>query len=185
MQIVSSCPVFHPCEPPVLLIRATVNEFLSQSVLVSGISLTQMQDIALLLVQLYEVHVGPLLKLFQIPLDGIPFFCCANSIIQLGAICKLAEGPLIPLCVADEDIEGHLSQDRALRDTTHYLPPPGHRDIVPKPLTASIQPILYPLNSPFVKAMALQSTKIMVLSRTILKVLQKSRWIAFLYMFTL
>ncbi|KAF4788894.1 hypothetical protein TURU_157112 [Turdus rufiventris] len=143
----------HNPVPDFIHCRAAVNEFLSQSVLMFGISLAQMQDLAPGLVQFYEVHMNPLLKRVQIPLDGIPFFCCANCITQLGAICKLAKGALDPtVCVTDEDIEEHLSQDRALRDTTHHLPPPGQGTIVHNSLAASIQPILYPLDSPSVKS---------------------------------
>jgi len=38
--------------------------------------------------------MGPLLKLVQVPLDGIPSFWCVNCTTQLGVICKLAEGAL-------------------------------------------------------------------------------------------
>lgn len=47
--------------PQVLLVGATLNEFLSQSAIMSGISL--MQDFALGLVQLYQILVGPFHKL--------------------------------------------------------------------------------------------------------------------------
>lgn len=36
-----SCPAFHPQEPPVLLFRAALNEFISQTLLLSGITPTQ------------------------------------------------------------------------------------------------------------------------------------------------
>jgi len=55
---------------------------------------TQMQDPSLGFVKLHEVHTGPLLKLVQVPLDGILSFWCVNCTTQLGVICKLAEGAL-------------------------------------------------------------------------------------------
>jgi len=59
-----------------------------------GFSLTQMQDLALVLIEPHELHTGPFLKLVQVPLDGIPSFWCVNRTTQLGVICKLADGAL-------------------------------------------------------------------------------------------
>jgi len=39
---------------------------------VVGIDPTQVQDLALGLIEPHEVHIGPLLELVQFPLDGIP-----------------------------------------------------------------------------------------------------------------
>jgi len=47
-----------------------------------------MQDLALGVVEPHEVS---LLKLVQVPLDGIPSLRCVNCTTQLGVICKLAE----------------------------------------------------------------------------------------------
>lgn len=62
----------------------------------------------------------------------------------------------IPLSVFDEDTEEHQSQGSALEDTTHHPPAPGHRDMHHNSLSASIQPVPYPLNSPSVKFMSIQ-----------------------------
>jgi len=70
--------------------RAAVHEFFSQSVHISGIVFFQKQHLAFRLAESHSVHVGPLPKLVQVSLDGIPSFCTA----QLGVICKLAEGAL-------------------------------------------------------------------------------------------
>ncbi|KAJ7411316.1 hypothetical protein WISP_103196 [Willisornis vidua] len=114
----------------VLLSRAALNEFLSQSVLVPGIALTQLQHLALELVELDEVFVGSVLKFIQVPLDGIPSFCHINSTTQLCVICKFAEDALdLPVCVIDEDTEEHWSEDRALRVTSCHQSPPRHRAI--------------------------------------------------------
>ncbi|RMC07383.1 hypothetical protein DUI87_16848 [Hirundo rustica rustica] len=77
--------------PQVLLLRAALSEFITQSVLLSGIFPPQVQDLALGLVELHEVPMGSLLKFVQVPLDGIPFFCCVSCTVQLGVIRKLAE----------------------------------------------------------------------------------------------
>jgi len=80
--------------PQVLLSRVGLDPFIPQPVLIVGVVLTQVQDLALGLVEPHEVHTGPLLKLVQVPLDGIPSFWCVNCTTQLGVICKLAEGAL-------------------------------------------------------------------------------------------
>ncbi|KAK4825950.1 hypothetical protein QYF61_003468 [Mycteria americana] len=52
--------------------RAALNPFIPQSVLILGISQTQVQDLALGLVEVHEVCMGLLLKPVKVPLDGIP-----------------------------------------------------------------------------------------------------------------
>jgi len=54
--------------PQVLLLRAT----LSFPVFMLGIASIQVQDVALDLVELHEVHTGPPLKPVKVPLDGKP-----------------------------------------------------------------------------------------------------------------
>ncbi|KAK4806259.1 LOW QUALITY PROTEIN: hypothetical protein QYF61_013403 [Mycteria americana] len=103
--------------PQVLLCRAALDHIIPQPVLELRIAPTQ--DLALGLVELHEVHTGPLLQLVQVPLDDIPSFWCVNCTTQLGVICKLAEGALNPtVYVVDEDIGQHWSQYRPLRDPT-------------------------------------------------------------------
>jgi len=57
--------------PKILLGRAALNPFMPQPLLIPGVAPTHFQDPALLLVEPHEVHMGPLLKLVQVPLDGI------------------------------------------------------------------------------------------------------------------
>ncbi|KAK4823233.1 hypothetical protein QYF61_000093 [Mycteria americana] len=57
--------------PQVLLHRAALNPFFLQLVLILGVAPTQVQDLALGLVEPHEVHMGPLLQLVQVPLDDI------------------------------------------------------------------------------------------------------------------
>ena len=78
----------------VLLGRVAFNPVIPQPVLIPGVALTLMQDLALGLVDPHDVHTGPLLQLVQVLLDGIPSFWCVNCTTQLGVICKRAEGAL-------------------------------------------------------------------------------------------
>jgi len=61
-----------------------------------GIAPTQVQDLALCLVELREVRTGPLLVPVQVPLDGTPSLQCVDHTTQLGVVGKLAEGALNP-----------------------------------------------------------------------------------------
>ncbi|KAK4817103.1 hypothetical protein QYF61_027966 [Mycteria americana] len=49
-------------DPQVLLLSTALNLFIPQQVLIPGTAPTQVQDLALDLVDLHEVHMGPLLK---------------------------------------------------------------------------------------------------------------------------
>ncbi|KAK4815356.1 hypothetical protein QYF61_001344 [Mycteria americana] len=105
----------------VLLCRAALNPFIPHPVLIPGVALTQVKDLALGLVEPHEVHMDPLLELVQVPLNGILSLRRVNRTTQLGVICKLAEGALNPtVSVIDEDIKQYRSQYRPLRDTTHH-----------------------------------------------------------------
>ena len=69
--------------------------------------------------------MGPLLQDVQDPLDVFPSLLCIHCTAQLGVIRRLAEGALNAIvCVIDEDVEEHCSQDQPLRDTTCDRPPP-------------------------------------------------------------
>ncbi|PKU43223.1 hypothetical protein llap_6461 [Limosa lapponica baueri] len=95
----------------ILLLRAALNVFIPQPVLIPGLSLTQVQDPPLCLIDLHKVHMGPLLKSVQVPLDGIPSLRHVNCTTQLGVVCKLAEGAPSPTVdVTDEDTKQCWSQ---------------------------------------------------------------------------
>jgi len=80
--------------PQVLLGRAALNPFIAEPVLISGVVPTQMQDLALGLVELHEVLTAQQVHLFQVPLNDIPSFWQVSSTAYLGVICKLSEGAL-------------------------------------------------------------------------------------------
>ncbi|PKU39466.1 hypothetical protein llap_10229 [Limosa lapponica baueri] len=70
--------------------RVALNPFSTHPVTV--IAVTRVQDLALDLVELHEVGMGPYLKPVQVPLNGIPSLQCVDCTTQLGVISKLAEG---------------------------------------------------------------------------------------------
>ncbi|KAK4829379.1 hypothetical protein QYF61_003719, partial [Mycteria americana] len=80
--------------PQVFLLRAALNPFTAQPVFVLGIAPTHVQDLALGLAELHEVHTGPPLKPVKVPLDGIPPLQHVNRTTQLGVVGKRAEGAL-------------------------------------------------------------------------------------------
>ncbi|KAK4831144.1 hypothetical protein QYF61_015447 [Mycteria americana] len=90
-------------------LRAALNPFIPQSVLIMVPVLTQVKDLALGLVELHEVHMGPIFKPVKVPLDGI------------------REGVFNPTdYIINKDIEQYWSHYRPLRDTTCYQFQFGH-----------------------------------------------------------
>lgn len=99
--------------------------------------------------------MGPILKLVQVPLDGIPSFCCVNCTAQIYVIWKLAN--LIPLSVSLRQTLQSLSQNRA-RGTSIIT----SLHLNTEPLTTTLwlhpasQPIPYSLHCPSIKSTHLQ-----------------------------
>jgi len=58
--------------PQVLIARAALNPFSAQPVLILRVALMHVQDLALGLGELHEVHTSPPLKPVRVPLGGIP-----------------------------------------------------------------------------------------------------------------
>ena len=68
--------------------------------------MTQLQDLALGLVELHTARLGPLIQSVQIPLQILPTLKHINAPTQLFLICKLTEGALNPLIqIIDKDIK--------------------------------------------------------------------------------
>jgi len=82
--------------PLVLLYKAAFNPFIPQPLRTPGVAPTQVQDIALGLVEPHEVHTGPVLRLVRVPLDGIASLRHVDRTAQLSVICGFAEGALDP-----------------------------------------------------------------------------------------
>ena len=84
-------------------------------------------------------------------------FCCVNCTTQLGVISKLAKGTFnSTVCIIDKGVEEHWPYDRPLGDITCDQPPPGHRASDNNSLATTIQPIVYPPNSPTITFICLQ-----------------------------
>lgn len=79
MYIVGSCPSFRP---PIPLLRAVLNPFIPQPVWILGITLPQVQDLALGLSEPHDFYMGPFFSLFS-SLNGIPSFKHINHTTQL------------------------------------------------------------------------------------------------------
>ena len=81
-------------------------------------------------------------------MDGIPSLCSTKFTVQIGAICKLAEGALSPtVCVIDKDVEKYMSQDGPQGNTACHWPPPGYKATDHDLLAVNIQPVPDPPNS--------------------------------------
>jgi len=72
--------------PHFLLGRAAVNPFILQPVLMLRVAPARVQDLALGLVELCEVHVGPLLKPFRVPLGCVHSLKSISCTSQPGVI---------------------------------------------------------------------------------------------------
>jgi len=104
-----------------------LNPCSSQTLFVLGIAWTQTQDLARGLVELHEICMGPPLKPFKVPLDGILSLQHVSRIPQLAVICKLTEGALNPTVhVANKDVKWHQSQHQPLRNATKHWSPVGY-----------------------------------------------------------
>ncbi|PKU47244.1 hypothetical protein llap_2420 [Limosa lapponica baueri] len=78
-------------------VRAALNPFIPQPALVTEVALIQVQDLALVLIEPHDVHMGTLLEVAQVPLDSIPSLRHVNCTTQLGVISKLAKDALDPI----------------------------------------------------------------------------------------
>ena len=96
-------------------------------VLVPGVALTQVHDLALGPVEPHEVHMGPLLELVQVLLDGIPSLGHVDCTTPLVVTCRLAVGALNPaVYVTGEDTKRYWSPYGPLRNTTYDQSPSGY-----------------------------------------------------------
>ncbi|KAJ7419258.1 microtubule associated tumor suppressor candidate 2 [Pitangus sulphuratus] len=113
-------PLIHQY-PQVFLLRAALNPFIPQPVLIPGAAPIQVQHLALGLIEPHDFLMDPLLKPVKVPLDGIPSLRCINCITQLGVTCKLVEdAPDPPDRVISEDVKQFWFQYGPVRATTCY-----------------------------------------------------------------
>ncbi|KAK4829782.1 LOW QUALITY PROTEIN: hypothetical protein QYF61_006581 [Mycteria americana] len=141
--------------PQVLFHRAAFQPLCPKPVALHGVVVTQVQDLALGLVEPYTIDLGPSTHPVQIAL--LPTLQQINTPTQLGVICKLTESALGPLIqVVDKDIKQNWPQHRALRNTTCDRPPTGVNSIHHHSLGPAIQPVFYPAKHTHVQAMSSQ-----------------------------
>ncbi|KAK4818987.1 hypothetical protein QYF61_022818 [Mycteria americana] len=143
--------------PQVLLCWAAFQPLFPKPVALHGVVVTQVQDLALGLVEPHTVGLSPWIQPVHIPLQNLPTLQQINTPTQLGVICKLTEGTLDPFVqIIDKDIKQNWPQHRALGNTTCDRPPTGVNSIHHHSLGPAIQPVLYPAKSTPVQAMSSQ-----------------------------
>jgi len=90
---------------------AALQQVRPEPVLVHGVVPPQVQDPALMLVELHEVPLHPTLQYVQVSLNGSTTFWCICHSSQLGVISKSAEGTLSPFMqVIGEEVEQHWAE---------------------------------------------------------------------------
>lgn len=93
--------------PQVFFLRSALNLFSAQLLFVLGVALTQLQGLALGLVELHEVCKEALPKPVKVPLDATLSLQHVSCTTQIG-VGKLAVGALNPTVhVAGKDVEQH------------------------------------------------------------------------------
>ncbi|KAK4814498.1 hypothetical protein QYF61_020860 [Mycteria americana] len=143
--------------PQVLFRQAAFQPLFPKPVALHGVAVTQVQDLALGLVEPHTIGPSPSIQPGQIPLQSLPTLKLINTPTQLGVVCKLSEGALDPFVqIIDKDIEQDWPQHRALGNTACDWPPTGVNSIYHHSLGPAIQPVLYPAKSTPIQAMRSQ-----------------------------
>lgn len=156
-------------KPQVLLSRADLSEFFSQSVVISGIACIQLACIQLELGFLIsQVPMGPIFKLFQVPLVGNSSFCCIKCLVSSANFLRVHSS------VLSSSLIKILKSTLPEMDPTHHWSPPVSKAIDHNTMAVTVQPILYPPNSPPFKSVNVQY-EIRMWCGTISEALHKSR----------
>ncbi|KAK4809582.1 hypothetical protein QYF61_025025 [Mycteria americana] len=143
--------------PQVLLCWVAFQPLLPKSVVLHGVVVAQVQDLARGLVESHTIGLGPSIQPVQIPLQSLPTLNQNNTPAQLGVICKLTEGALDPLVrIIDKDSKQDWPQHRALGNATGDWLPTGVNSIHHHSLGPALQPVLYLVKSTPVQAMSSQ-----------------------------
>ncbi|KAK4827946.1 hypothetical protein QYF61_022561 [Mycteria americana] len=97
--------------PQVLFHLAAFQPLFPKPVALHGVVVTQVQDLALGLVEPHTIGLSPWIQPVQVPLQSLPTLKQINPPAQLGVICKLTEGALDPLVqIIDKDIKQNWPQ---------------------------------------------------------------------------
>ncbi|KAK4815596.1 hypothetical protein QYF61_004811 [Mycteria americana] len=143
--------------PEVLFCWAAFQPLFPKPVALHGVAVTQVQDLALGLVEPHTIGPSPSIQPVQVPLQSLPTLKQINTPAQLGVICKLTQGALDPFIqIIDKDIKQDWPQHSALGNTTCDWPPTGVISIHHHSSGPAIQPVLYPAKSTPVQAMSSQ-----------------------------
>jgi len=77
-----------------------------------GVVVTQVQDLALGLIEPYTVGLNPSIQCVQMPLQSLPTLKQIDFPAQLSVTCKLTEGALNPLIqIIDTDVKKDWPQN--------------------------------------------------------------------------
>ncbi|KAK4821791.1 hypothetical protein QYF61_003166 [Mycteria americana] len=97
--------------PQVLLCQAAFQPLFPKPVALHGVVGTQVQDLALGLVEPHTIDLGPWIQPVQVPLQTLPTLEQINTPAQLGVVCKLTEGALDPFVqIIDKDVKQNWPQ---------------------------------------------------------------------------
>ncbi|GAB0184594.1 hypothetical protein GRJ2_000924700 [Grus japonensis] len=92
--------------PQVPFRQAAFQLLFPKPVVLPGVVVTQVQDLALGLVEPHTIGLHPSIQPAQIPLQSLPTLKQIDTPTQSGVICKLTEGALNPLIqIIDKDIK--------------------------------------------------------------------------------
>ncbi|KAK4829526.1 hypothetical protein QYF61_005165 [Mycteria americana] len=96
----------------VLLCQAAFQPLFPKPVVLHGVAVAQVQDLALGLVEPHTAGLGPSIQPVQVPLQSLPTLKQINTPTQLGVVCKLTEGALDPCVqIIDKNIKQNWPQD--------------------------------------------------------------------------
>ncbi|KAK4832371.1 hypothetical protein QYF61_022226 [Mycteria americana] len=97
--------------PQVLFCEAAFQPLFPKPVALHGLAVTQVQDLALGLVEPHTIGLGPLIQPVQIPLQSLPTLQQINTPAQFGVVCKFTEGTFNPLIqIIEKDIKQNWPQ---------------------------------------------------------------------------
>ncbi|KAK4811237.1 hypothetical protein QYF61_022134 [Mycteria americana] len=97
----------HGCQPT----PPAFQPLFPKPVALHGVVVTQVQDLALGLVEPHTIDLGPSIQPVQIPLQSLPTLKQINTPSQFGVVCKLTEGALDPFVqIIDKDIKQNWPQ---------------------------------------------------------------------------
>ena len=131
--------------PQIPFCRAALQPLLSQSVLVPGVTLSQMQNLTFVLVKFHAIDDCPMLQSIQVPLQGLLSLRRVNSTSQFGIVSKLANGAFNScMQIIDQNIEWNWPQNGALGNTTGDRLLAKCSPIHYNPLSFALQPVLHP-----------------------------------------